>query len=303
MATRSILVGALSLGVAACSVVLGFEDLPVPVARDAATPSESAQVTSDALAAPRDAEVDVEVDRDAGSDAGRDAGNDAEADEMVAVLGGSYAIDATEVTKRAYERFLSAIATGAVDAGGVTHPACGWKTSNLPGPSCAVPVDGDGPMTCIDWCDAWAYCAWRGARLCGAIGGGAVAPADRANTSKSQWRQACGGFGQKYPYGAEVNESACATRDVLDGGGPQRVGASPSCEGAPRGLFDMVGNLSEWDDSCAGGTDADAGPAEDQCAAWGGSFLESSTTASCEFVTTHPRSRRLPSLGFRCCRD
>mgnify|MGYP002145378841 CR=1 FL=1 len=69
---------------------------------------------------------------------------------------------------------------------------------------------------------------------------------------QSQWTHACtkGGDGQhKYAYGNTYNASACTT----PGSGrsqPTEVGSQSQCVGGFPGLFDMIGNVSEWEDGC-----------------------------------------------------
>ena len=78
----------------------------------------------------------------------------------------TYCIDATEVTVAAYGAFL------ATNPSTMTLPAsCSMKTSFVPG----APLDlnrGNYPVSQVDWCDAWGYCAAVGKHLCGRIGGG-----------------------------------------------------------------------------------------------------------------------------------
>src|SRR6185437_7737843 len=120
--------------------------------------------------------------------------------------GVSYRIDNTEVTQASYSLFLA------------SHPqpdpsssACSWKTTFEPGkePSQTLGVDGrcakkqatffdpptkgSDPVVCVDWCDAQAYCAWAGKRLCGAIGGGPATTYGDPN--ESQWYNACSNGG------------------------------------------------------------------------------------------------------------
>jgi hypothetical protein len=50
-----------------------------------------------------------------------------------------------------------------------------------------------------------------------------------------------------FPYGNMYVPSACAT-DFLDSA--RTVGMSPGCEGGFPGVFDLSGNMAEWQDTC-----------------------------------------------------
>jgi formylglycine-generating enzyme required for sulfatase activity len=76
----------------------------------------------------------------------------------------------------------------------------------------------------------------------------------------------------------------------------------PGCEGGYPGIFDMSGNVMEWQDSCASGSD----PATDPCEVQGGSWNFPGGTQSavfCAFHEKHPRGQSVPQIGFRCCKD
>jgi formylglycine-generating enzyme required for sulfatase activity len=163
----------------------------------------------------------------------------------------------------------------------------------------------------VDWCDAKAYCAWAGKRLCGKIGGGANAPADFANAAKSEWFTACSHAGAyKFPYGAQgdtYDGTACVGADQ----GAVRPTAVPtaSCQGGYDGVFDLSGNVSEWENSCAASTSF-----SDQCLYRGGSYLDLDTGTSPTLLcnsgsaatpksVSKARSTRSKEIGFRCCAD
>lgn len=198
---------------------------------------------------------------------------------------GNYAVDATEVTVAHYKEFLSAKAG---DTSGQA-PSCSWNKSYYE--AAPMPLEPDTwPIAKVDWCDATAFCAWAGKRLCGAIGGGASDFADFGDATKSQWLRACGGpTGLPHP-----NPSwACNEKGGFSDVAP--VATFPDCEGFYPGLFDLEGNVGEWVDSC----DGSSGKA-DHCQAAGGSELDQ--TAYCT-QTADDLTRDFTShyFGFRCC--
>jgi hypothetical protein len=195
--------------------------------------------------------------------------------------GPSYCIDSTEVTKKQYADFL---ATTPSTTG---QPAnCTWNLSFVPTAG-FPPATGDEnkPVGYVDWCDAIAFCAWAGKRLCGKIGGGPLTMAAATQSDLSQWDNACSAGGnQSYPYGDSFVDGACNTGSVSD------VKASPCCQGGVPGVYDLVGNAIEWEDAC----DAKSPNIESQqCASRGGS--------DCDSIDTHGRKEKLANLGFRCC--
>jgi formylglycine-generating enzyme required for sulfatase activity len=218
---------------------------------------------------------------------------------------GTWSIDATEVTNAQYAAFLAA------KAGATTgQPAfCSWNTSFVPASSWPAPAAKcDLPVANVDWCDAWAYCAWAKKRLCGNPTGGATTfdGSGPTTVATSQWYAACsvGGIG-KYPYGDMWSSGTCVD-NAYDGvggtspsDGPVRVGTAKSCHGvagAYAQLFDLVGNVREWEDDCDGTKGGG-----DNCRTRGGSFTEGGDKATCTNTFPVHRDATADNVGFRCC--
>jgi formylglycine-generating enzyme required for sulfatase activity len=233
----------------------------------------------------------------------------------VAAPGGAgvYCVGATEVTVAEYEAFQAA---SQANPSLVTLPrACAWKTGYSPG----VHRDGGAmPITGVDWCDAYAYCAWIGGHLCGRIGGGTVVTATalvQNDAAASQWYNACSKGGvQRFPYADAYDPLACNGADLSgDGPDPSPVKSVPTCEGGYAGLFDMSGNVSEWADECDEVSDSaaacrlesDGGRTCDFCAVRGGTWRHyngvEADHIACAAVDSDPRDHRLGELGVRCC--
>jgi formylglycine-generating enzyme required for sulfatase activity len=213
----------------------------------------------------------------------------------------SYSIDATEVTRCQYDAWLS---TNPPTAGQPSF--CNWNTTYQPDSECMelpnVCKDsncGNHPVVCVDFCDAYAYCQAVGKRLCGRIGGGTNGFGELADALKSQWFAACSSGGNlEYPYGSSFKDKAC------NGSGAKlnttsEVGSFPDChstESGYEGVFDMSGNVWEWEDSHmlkSGATDA--------CRVRGGSYRAFSPDLRCRYEWERNRNSHYPDLGFRCC--
>jgi len=198
-----------------------------------------------------------------------------------------YYIDSTEVSKAQYDVFLAA--KGNDTSAQIAE--CSWNTSYAPS---GDPVDDPRPIVNVDWCDAAAYCAWADKRLCGAISGGALAPTDLNDATKSQMYRACAGAdGERYPYGGFTFQAGyCNFGDNI-----ADVGTFPMCQGHYTGVFDLIGNVAEWLDSCdtAGGTDRSM----DNCELGGGSYINSEY--KCQTYFSNPRNDGADVFGFRCC--
>jgi formylglycine-generating enzyme required for sulfatase activity len=208
---------------------------------------------------------------------------------------GKYCIDSTEVTNAHYATFLA----GNPSAVGQPVP-CVWNIDYKPSSGWPAPVDAARrPVAFVDWCDAYAYCRWAGKRLCGRIGDGPNAPADLANAEKSQWFNACSAGGTKvYPYGSAYVATTCNGSEQ-GAGAAVVVGSLFGCQGGVPGVYDMSGNVWEWEDSCSGNTGVN-----DTCQARGGSFLSPGQPLRCDYDQKFYRNATYVTgayVGFRCC--
>jgi formylglycine-generating enzyme required for sulfatase activity len=214
--------------------------------------------------------------------------------DMVLVTGANYCIDSTEVTRGQYAAFL---ATNPSTSG---QPAeCAFNTNFTPNPWNPTPTDL--PVTNVDWCDARAFCLWAGKRLCGAIGGGALAMSNSNSTdgNLSQWYRACSANGTlAYPYGGNYVAGACNAPTGDAGLAP--VKSFSGCTGGYAGIYDMAGNVEEWQDSC----DSNNG-ASDNCREQSGTYGyvsgDPAGSTRCDFLDSDQRGAQLDDVGIRCC--
>jgi formylglycine-generating enzyme required for sulfatase activity len=221
---------------------------------------------------------------------------------------GGFLIDAFEVTREAYATFVG----DAVDPAGQSQ-VCTWNDAfdpieDDPDAGCDGAYDfslSTFPITCVDWCDAAAYCAWAGKRMCGRVGGGTV-PSDETNdATRSEWYAACSEGGTKtFPYGSTEDGGACNT--LGNGAEVLAVHSFPDCMGGYDGIFDMVGNAEEWEDAC----DLSSDPATDNCALRGGAFWANATEPDRDYAICTFNGERKPDRSnashdwsFRCCAD
>lgn len=211
-----------------------------------------------------------------------------------------FCIDSTEVPRKAYANW---IATQPSTTSQDTY--CAFNTDFTPNSTsgdCTTAqfLDDLAPQTCVDWCDAQAFCKGQGKRLCGQVGGpGGVVPGSSKVALLSQWYAACTNGGtRKHPYGSfaagKCNDASAGT------GEPAKVPyASGACPGGVAALYDMSGNVAEWIDSCTASKGA-----SDQCLIFGGSYLSSASEAlSCDGSSSASRNTPSASVGFRCCKD
>jgi formylglycine-generating enzyme required for sulfatase activity len=213
--------------------------------------------------------------------------------EVQAPQGNSYCVDAAEVTNARYADWLATAPPITAQP-----PECAWNMQFEPSSEWPASVSkSNHPVVFVDWCDAYAYCAAVGKRLCGSIDGGSNDYTKPADPSLSQWFNACSYGGMKtFAYGQSYNPTACNGLDlgIMD---TVAVGSLPGCEGGFPGLFDMTGNVWEWEDSCAAATGA-----TDACRQRGGAHYSDEMSLRCSVGgSSGVRSDQQNDIGFRCC--
>src|SRR5262249_34754094 len=77
------------------------------------------------------------------------------------------------------------------------------------------------------------------------------------------------------------------------------VGSAADCIGGYPGIFDLCGNVDEWEDSCS--ENGDNLGAYDLCRVRGGSFA--ATGLWCRMAFEAGREGFWDYVGFRCCAD
>jgi formylglycine-generating enzyme len=295
------MLGGAFAGAASCSLFVDTSGLDTgPSARsDAGDAGRDSSVPFDGPRdGPRAPDVrDVGIDSRAG-DAEAGACPSGRGPEMVALdLGAPFCMDSTEVTVGQYNVFLAAVSSGYTP---VTPARCGWNDTYTMPMTSDCQLEDNYPVGCVNWCQAYAFCAWAGKHLCGGVDGGSVA-VDVELSLASEWGSACTNAGTTvYSYG-NTYESYCNTPNPQREGGSEAsvpVATLPKCVGPP-GIFDLEGNASEWQDSCQE-VEAGAG-ANDICDHLGGA---SSSYRACLDLDSDIRSggyyHGYP-LGFRCC--
>ena len=212
-----------------------------------------------------------------------------------------FCIDSTEVTRAQYQTWLD---TNPPTQGQIS--ACKWNTTFAPGDDWPPTGNLNNPVVFVNWCDAYAFCLGVGKRLCGKIGGGMNGYQDYADAMLSQWYAACTSNGEyDYPYGNAYSALACNGSDYWASKSSARattaVGSFPACQSSVAGyagVYDLSGNVYEWEDSCDSTTIGETAG----CRLRGGSFDEGSDGfLSCRGGVGGARFGSDRDIGFRCC--
>jgi iron(II)-dependent oxidoreductase len=187
----------------------------------------------------------------------------------------SYYLDAHEVTNARYAKFIAA--TG-------RRPPYHWSDGRF------VKGEENLPVFNVSWFDADAYCRWAGMRL----------------PTEAEWERAAraGKEGMSYPWGDKI-EVGNARYNVETG--PVAIGQFSAND---FGLFDMVGNVSEW---CADWFDREY---YQSSPAWnpkgpetglykvvrGGAWSDEASRVTVFFRNWVRPNQTTPNIGFRCAR-
>lgn len=210
---------------------------------------------------------------------------------------GAYCMDPTEVTNEDYATWLATAPSTTEQPA-----ACVWNTTFVPSAWPVSPAQARHPVVNVDWCDARAYCAASGKRLCGKIGGGSFSwGSSFKDAAQSEWFSACENGGvTPYPYGMASSNLVCDGRQYMTPSATIDVGSAANCHGTSGQyvkVFDLAGNAAEWEDDCS----ASAGPT-DYCRRRGGSFNDKALTLRCDLDdVTATRAYADGMTGFRCC--
>jgi formylglycine-generating enzyme required for sulfatase activity len=182
---------------------------------------------------------------------------------------------------------------------------CSWNTNFDSEPF--LSGEENYPVIGVDWCDAYAFCAWSGKRLCGRIGGGPTPTNDYANSAVSMWYSACvsGAIDNTFPYGDSYSPTSCnggdSSNDELVAVKSMSACHSPT---APySAIYDMSANADEWEDNCIV---ASGNGMNDHCRTRGGSYIDAMQWVRCDSdwlqqPEAFQRGERLYTVGFRCC--
>ena len=200
--------------------------------------------------------------------------------------GSCFWIDVTEVTEEQYADYL---ATAPGPSGDPRCPGEAERSDACRAARLDAGSPGEYPQTCVDWCEARAFCLWAGKDLC-LDDAEAV---DEALLAASDYYYACSAGGTHLasaPCPTEVCNVPQAGFDAI-----QPAGKASNCyvEGSDKTrVYDLIGNVAEWTAECLLDTPDGA------CLVRGGSF---DASACCDEPSRVMRRRATTNTGFRCC--
>jgi formylglycine-generating enzyme required for sulfatase activity len=154
------------------------------------------------------------------------------------------------------------------------------------------------PVTGVSYCDAWAYCAAQGKRLCGGMGG-VEGDAGKVATVADEWTFVCGwafdsAIGSTvpstYPYGDSYDPLACNTNtdDFMPPG--TKLNCHPPTD--LKAVVDLVGNAEEWTNTISSSSGS---------AMLRGGHNKSLAAGDCKTPNSLAPTQKGGAAGIRCC--
>lgn len=220
---------------------------------------------------------------------------------------GAFCIDSTEVTRKHYAEFLSAKKD---DLKGQSE-LCKFNQTYKPfvadpngshlckeQENYLAPKKPENPITCVNWCQARAYCAWAGKRLCGRLDGVNMVKTEEELYKDTEWSYVCSQGGTtKFAYGDSIEENRCRwTNELTDTSGDFPVSEKTECRGETtpwNEIMNLGGGAFEWGGSCLDYNN------HISCQIHG--HVTPERLDSCDNVSLKALNSSRPDLGFRCC--
>jgi formylglycine-generating enzyme required for sulfatase activity len=198
-----------------------------------------------------------------------------------------FCIDSTQVTNVQYAQFVHAVTPQMTQQA----PGCEWNdTFN---PATGLPLPGtmdDYPVGSVDFCDAWAYCAWAGKRMCAEFTRQSMGLDD---PTTGEVYHACAGGSRllPYAYGNVYDPNACPT----PAGAAVPVKSRPGCASIVYpNLYDLCDDIGFWENMCSGLACRDTNPI-------GG--IPAAQSHRCDDSNSDSQMFQYPAIGIRCCSD